>query len=137
MHEERNFLMSRFRCLSRHTPNLKNAIFWKALGATSSNFQFCLVFIIPTTGKSLKKTERYGWLLLNDLTWLLPYFYNWNITLSYYLSAKSISGVTLCGIKYPYFNTIILPTSRNCKWLKKLWAGRPKDHVVQSFVVFP
>ena len=35
--------------------NLKNAIFWKLLGVTSSNFQNCLVFMIPTTGESLKK----------------------------------------------------------------------------------
>ena len=41
--------------LSRHTWNLKNAIFWKLLGVTSSYFQHCLVFMIPTTGESLKK----------------------------------------------------------------------------------
>ena len=41
--------------LSRHAWNLKNAILWKPLGVTSSNFQDYLVFMIPTTGESLKK----------------------------------------------------------------------------------
>ena len=47
--------MSQFRGLSRHTWNLKNSIFWKQLGVTSSNFQDCLAFMIPTTWESLKK----------------------------------------------------------------------------------
>ena len=55
MHKKRHFLMLRFRGLSRYTWNLKNAIFWKPLGVTSSNFQDCLAFMIPTTGESLKK----------------------------------------------------------------------------------
>ena len=50
-------------------------------------------------------------------------------------SIKSISEVTLFGnapdIKYPYFDTIILPT----KWLKKFCTSSANDHVFQSFEV--
>ena len=55
MHKKHNFLMSQFHSLSQHTGNLKNAIFWKLLGVRSSNFQDCLVFMIPKTGESLMK----------------------------------------------------------------------------------
>ena len=56
-------------------------------------------------------------------------------------SVKSIWGITLSvnvsgNIKSPYFDAIISPTLKNCKWLKKLFAASANDHVIQSFEVF-
>ena len=60
--------MSQFRSLLRHTWNLKTAILWKKLGVTSSNFQDCLVFMIPTTGESLKKIWAV-WVTFSIFSW--------------------------------------------------------------------
>ena len=70
-----HFLMLRFRALSRHMRNPKNTIFWKLLGVTSSNFQNCLIFMIPTIGESLKKIWEVWWhfhFFLSDLIWNYP-----------------------------------------------------------------
>ena len=70
-----------------------------------------------------------------DYQHLQKYFYNWYITLNTASSVKSISEVTLSGnapsnIQCPYFNTIISPILKNCKWLKKFYAGKTNDHVL-------
>ena len=66
MHKKRHFLMSQYRSLSRHTWNLKNTIFWKPLEVTSSSFQDCLLFMIPTTGKLEQNLRGMG-----DMTWMI------------------------------------------------------------------
>ena len=39
------------------------------------------------------------------------------------------------SIKFPYFNNIIPPTLKKCKWLKNVCTGSANDHVLQSFKV--
>ena len=76
-----------------------------------------------------------------DYQLLQKYFCNWNINYTTASSVKSISGVTLSenapgSIKCLHFDTIILPTLKICKLLKKLCAASANDHVLQSFEFF-
>ena len=97
--------MSSFHCLSWHTWDLKNAIFCKPLGVTSSIF---LVFMMPTTRESLKKIWELwgtfsifsGWFDMEDfpspstkaalsfaLHFLLKVIWNrYNSTMKYFVS---------------------------------------------------
>ena len=50
-------------------------------------------------------------------------------------SHQNFSGNAPGRMKYPYFDTIISPTLKNCKWLK-ICAGSANFHALQSFEVF-
>ena len=72
---------------------------------------------------------------------LLPspkkYFYNSNIKLNYSFTCK-LTGleITLVASDGHISSAIILPSLKNCNWLKKLCAYCVNDHFVQNFEIF-
>ena len=72
MHRKCHFLMSRFHSLLQHTWNLKNAIFWKPLGVTSSNFQDYLVFMMTNNWGKFEENLR-GMVDIFNFFWMIWY----------------------------------------------------------------
>ena len=136
--------MSQFRGLSRHTWNLKNSIFWKQLGVTSSNFQDCLAFMIPTTWESLKKIWEVwvtwsGWFDMElpnpqwfpykkiPISWTKGHFRGHYLDYAYTLGQKVVDKSTrLREIGFPMecFTGFFQFLPKNIKiWLLGGWVG--------------